>query len=119
MSDDTQSEPNYARKQDNSYSISSYGAFMLLSEADVTTINEVFGETDPDELRRLADSLSAKIVEMMGSGQKDQAKELAYKQYTLRHLAYENEDRFKVSGYNSNPQEQNESEEPERGSLFG
>jgi|APHM01.1.fsa_nt_gi hypothetical protein len=119
MSEDTQSEPNYARKRDDSYSISSYGAFMLVCEADASTLNEVFAKTDPDELRRLADSLSDNIVEMMGSGDKDGAKELAYKQYALRHLAYENEDRFKVSGYNSDPQEQNESEQPEQGSLFG
>lgn len=77
----------------NAFCISSYGAFQAVCMLSPKGIREVFSDTNPKELRELADSVNSSIRDKVPHESEGQIKHLAFKREVLTHMADENSEK--------------------------
>lgn len=77
---------------DWAYCISSYGAFQAVSSLSAQKIREVFCDSTPEDLKRLADSVEETYKDLAADPETHEGaiKDLAYKEAVLRNMAEEN-----------------------------
>jgi hypothetical protein len=119
MTSENDSSRTWAKDEDDSYSLSSYGAFMLAHELPNSSLHDVFEGTSPNEIRRLADSLETNLLDKDVHEQEQQIKEIAYLKYYLHQIAYDNEERAASDGEQKSETQQATNDGGERGNLFG
>lgn len=119
MNSENDSSPTWAQDEDDSYSLSSYGAFMLAHELPNSSLHDVFEGTSPDEIRRLANSLENNLLGKDVHEQEEQIKDVAYLKYYLHQIAYDNEQRAASDEEQESESEAVVNDGETRGNLFG
>lgn len=87
----------------HAYCISSYGAYMAVCNLSPQDLREVFSNTPPYDLKRLADALQDNIDDMSADPLNNEGaiKDLSYKQALLRAMARDFEEDKQVCAVGS------------------
>ena len=76
----------------NAFCISSYGAYQAVSLLSPQSLREVFGDTNPAELREIADQVDEFVNDVYPEDNEGAIKDMAYKRQILLVMAQENDD---------------------------
>lgn len=76
----------------DAFCISSYGAFQAISSLSPKSLREVFCDTNPAELREMADQVDEFVNDVYPEDNEGAIKDMAYKRQILLVMAEENDD---------------------------
>jgi len=79
------------------FCISSYGVFQAISSLNPTSLREVFGDTNPAELREMAEQVDEFINDVYPDDNEGAIKDMAYKKQILLVMAEDNDQKSIVT----------------------